>query len=202
MNGTAGRLKLEIMTVEIPQSPSADHLVEIVPEGDTRLRKVCPDCGYVKYDNPKIVTGAVCLWGGGGQGEAEDLLLLCRRAIPPRVGFWTVPAGYLEQGESTAEGAVRETQEEAGAVVTLEGLIGVYEIPHISQIYVIHRARMLAPEYAPGEESLDVALFAWADIPWDDLAFPSITWALERYGENRSGTVPPIHYVAPPDAMV
>ncbi len=193
------------MTAETPEFPSADHLVETVPEGDTHLRKVCPDCGYIKYDNPKIVTGAVCLWGGGGQDEAvdedEDRVLLCRRAIPPRIGFWTIPAGYLEQGESTAEGAVRETMEEAGAVVTIEGLIGVYEIPHISQIYVIHRARMSRPEYAPGEESLDAALFAWAGIPWDALAFPSVTWALERYGESRSGTAPPIHYVAPPGAM-
>ncbi|HEC90641.1 MAG TPA: NUDIX domain-containing protein [Alphaproteobacteria bacterium] len=193
------------MAAETPELPPADRLVETIPKGDTHLRKVCPDCGYIKYDNPKIITGAVCLWddggGDGGQGEAGELVLLCRRAIPPRVGFWTIPAGYLEQGESTAQGAVRETMEEAGAAVAVESLIGVYEIPHISQIYVIHRARMLRPEYAPGEESQETALFAWANIPWDALAFPSVTWALERYGESRSGTVPPIHYVAPSEIM-
>ncbi len=189
------------MTAEIPEFPSADHLVETVPEGDTHLRKVCPDCGYIKYDNPKIVTGAVCLWGGGKKEGNGDRVLLCRRAIPPRVGFWTIPAGYLELGETTAQGAVRETLEEAGAAVAVEGLIGVYEIPHISQIYVIHRARLSRPEYASGEESLDAALFAWADIPWDALAFPSITWALERYGESRSGTAAPVHHVAPPGIM-
>ena len=192
------------MTAETPELPSADHLVETVPEGDTHIRKVCPDCGYIKYDNPKIVTGAVCLWDDGRDEAADgagDLVLLCRRAIAPRIGFWTIPAGYLEQGESTAGGAVRETMEEAGAVVAVEGLIGVYEIPHISQIYVIHRARLPRPEYAPGDESLDVALFAWADLPWDAMAFPSVTWALERYGESRSGTAPPIHYVAPPGIM-
>ncbi len=191
------------MTAEAPEFKSVDHLVETVPEGDTHLRKVCPDCGYIKYDNPKIVTGAVCLWGGGekeGDGD-RDRVLLCRRAIAPRVGFWTIPAGYLELGETTAQGAVRETLEEACAVVAVEGLIGVYEIPHISQIYVIHRARLLRPEYAPGEESLDAALFAWADIPWDALAFPSITWALERYGESRSGTAAPVHHIAPPGIM-
>jgi ADP-ribose pyrophosphatase YjhB (NUDIX family) len=193
------------MKAQAPEAPSADHLVETVPEGDTHLRKVCPDCGYIKYDNPKIVAGAVCLWrnGGrnGGHDEAGDLVLLCRRAIEPRIGFWTIPAGYLELGESTAAGAARETLEEAGAAVAVEGLIGVYEIPHISQIYVIHRARLLRPAYAPGEESLDAALFAWADIPWDALAFPAVTWALERYGESRPGTAPPVHHVAPPKAM-
>lgn len=197
------------MTAEAPESPAADHLVETVPEGDTHIRKVCPDCGYIKYDNPKIVTGAVCLWrdekrGGGRderQDETGDLVLLCRRAIPPRIGFWTIPAGYLELGESTAVGAARETLEEAGAAVTVEGLIGVYEIPHISQIYVIHRARLSRPEYAPGEESQETALFAWADIPWDALAFPAVTWALERYGESRPGTAPPVHHVAPPYTM-
>ncbi len=186
---------------QVPELPSADHLVETVPEGDTHIRKVCPDCGYIKYDNPKIVAGAVCLWRDGGQDEAGDRVLLCRRAIEPRVGFWTIPAGYLELGESTAAGAARETLEEACAAVTIEGLIGVYEIPHISQVYVVHRARLLRPEYAPGEESQEVALFAWADIPWDAMAFPSVAWALERYGESRPGAAPPVHHVAAPKAM-
>ena len=122
-----------------------------VPEGDNRTRLVCPDCGYIEYDNPKVVVGAVCTW--------EGKVLLCRRAIEPRLGYWTFPAGFLELDESTAEGAVREVWEEAQAKVEMDGLIGVYDIPHISQVYVVYRAHMMALEFAPGPESQDVALF-------------------------------------------
>ena len=146
--------------------------MESVPEGDNRTRLVCPDCGYIQYDNPKVVVGAVCTW--------EDRILLCRRAIEPRLGYWTFPAGFLELDESTAEGAAREVWEEAQAKVELDGLIGVYDIPHISQVYVVYRAHMTTPEFAPGPESQDVALFDWGDIPWDDLAFSSIAWADTR----------------------
>ncbi len=156
--------------------------VEVVPEGDTKTRLVCPDCGYIKYDNPKIIVGAVCLW--------EDRLLLCRRAIAPREGFWTIPAGFMELNETTAEGAAREVWEEAQARVEIDGLVGIYEIPHISQVYVIHRGHMTAPEFSPGPESQEVALCAWGDVPWDALAFPSVAWALERY---RDGSGPAVH---------
>ena len=147
-----------------------------VPEGDNRTRLVCPDCGYIRYDNPKVVVGAVCTW--------ENKVLLCRRAIEPRLGYWTFPAGYMELDESTAEGAAREVWEEARAKVEMDGLIGIYDIPHISQVYVVYRARMTTPAVAPGPESQDVVLFAWPDIPWDDLAFSSVAWALRRFRED------------------
>ena len=151
-----------------------------VPEGDNRTRLVCPDCGYIRYDNPKVVVGAVCTW--------EGKVLLCRRAIEPRLGYWTFPAGFMELDESTAGGAAREVWEEARAKVEMDGLIGVYDIPHISQVYIVYRARMTTPEFAPGTESQDVVLFDWDDIPWDDLAFSSITWALKRFQEDAGPT--------------
>lgn len=154
----------------------AGPTVRTVPPGDDRERLVCPDCGYVAYDNPKVVVGAVCTWQGR--------FLICRRAIEPRKGFWTIPAGYMELNETTAEGARREAWEEARADIEIDGLIGIYEIPRISQIYVIHRARMRTPDFSAGPESEDVVLAAWEDIPWDDLAFPSVAWALERFREG------------------
>lgn len=160
--------------------------VETVPDGDTRTRLVCPDCGYIEYTNPKIVVGAVCTW--------QDRILLCKRGIAPARGRWTIPAGFMEIGESTAQGAVREVWEEAEARVTIEGLIGIYEIPHISQVNVIYRALMQGPECAAGEESEAVALFTWDEILWDELAFPSIRWSLERYaagGGPSVGVAPP-----------
>lgn len=150
--------------------------LNIVPEGDDRPRLTCPDCGYIAYENPKVVVGAVCTW--------QDKILLCKRAIEPRIGYWTIPAGYLELNETFAEGAVREAWEEAQTHINITGVLGIYEIPRISQIYVIHHAKLTAPEFSPGPESLDVKLFAWTDIPWDDLAFPSVTWALRHF---RSG---------------
>jgi ADP-ribose pyrophosphatase YjhB (NUDIX family) len=150
--------------------------VETVPEGDNRTRLVCPDCGYIEYANPKIVAGAVCTW--------EDRILLCRRAIAPAKGLWTIPAGYLELGETTAAGAAREVMEEAGARVTIGALLGLYEIAEISQVNVVYHAPMLSGAFAAGVESLDVRLFAWEDIPWRELAFPSVRWFLERFREG------------------
>lgn len=147
--------------------------VETIPPGDNRSRLTCPDCGFVRYENPKIVVGAVCTW--------QDKVLLCRRAIPPQVGFWTIPAGFMEMSETTAEGAVREVLEEAGAQIEIGELIGIYDIPRISQVYVIYAARMTAGDVAAGIESQNVGLFAWDDVPWGEIAFPSITWALKRF---------------------
>lgn len=163
------------MSSERTSGPS----VRQIPAGDNRTRLVCPDCGYIEYANPKVVVGAVCWW--------RDRVLLCRRAIEPRKGFWTIPAGFLELGESTAEGAKREVWEEAQARVTIESLLGVYEIPRISQIQMIYRAPMVGPGFAAGEESEAVDLFDWTNIPWEDLAFPSVSWALHHY---RSGSGP------------
>jgi ADP-ribose pyrophosphatase YjhB (NUDIX family) len=151
--------------------------VRKVPEGDDRLRLVCGDCGYVAYENPKVVVGSVCIW--------DDRILLCRRAINPRRGFWTLPAGYLELNETTDEGARREAREEALAEIELEGVLAVYSIPRLSQVQVMYRARLVSPTVAAGPESEAVGLFAWHEIPWDDLAFPSVRWALDDYRAAR-----------------
>lgn len=140
------------------------------PAGDSRERLVCDDCGFVAYENPKVVVGAVCRW--------QDRILLCRRSIHPRSGFWTLPAGYLELQETTAEGAIREAWEEARARIALDGVLAVYSIPRLSQVQVIYRARLLDPAVAPGPETAEVGLFAWEEIPWGEIAFPSVRWAL------------------------
>lgn len=171
----------------MPTQRKAGPSVECVPEGDTRPRLVCPDCGYIAYDNPKIVVGAVCTLGAQ--------VLLCRRAIEPRRGFWTAPAGFLEMGESMAAGAARETWEEACARVEIGALLGIYEVPRIGQIHAFYHARLTAPEFAPGVESQEVALFAWKDVPWAELAFPSVIWALKQ-----ASGVGPVLAVAPDDS--
>jgi ADP-ribose pyrophosphatase YjhB (NUDIX family) len=146
-----------------------------VPDGDTRERLVCRDCGFIHYQNPTIVVGVVASCAGR--------VLLCRRAIEPRVGFWTIPAGFLEEGETPEEGAAREAREEANADLDIDALLGVYSVGRISQVHLLYRARLRSPDVSPGAESIDVALVPLAEIPWSDLAFPSVRWALERYGE-------------------
>lgn len=146
-----------------------------IPDGDTHERLVCPDCGFIQYDNPKIVVGAVARWQGR--------ILMCRRAIEPRLGYWTLPAGYLELNETAIDGAKREAWEEARARIEVDGLIAVYNIPRISQVQLIWRARLLSPEVAPGPESLEVALYDWDSLPWPDIAFPSVRWALDHARE-------------------
>jgi len=149
--------------------------VRAVPEGDTRERLICPDCGYINYENPKIVVGAVALW--------QERILLCRRAISPRKGYWTLPAGYMELHETPDDGARREAWEEARATLRMRGLLGVYSIPRLSQVQLIYLADLVSPDVSAGEESLEVGLFAWDDIPWADIAFPSVGWALNHYAE-------------------
>jgi ADP-ribose pyrophosphatase YjhB (NUDIX family) len=151
--------------------------VRAIPDGDDRERMICADCGYVLYDNPKIVVGSVARWG--------ERILLCRRAIHPRRGYWTLPAGYLELNESTGAGAEREAWEEARAKIAIEGLLAIYDIPRISQVQLIYRARLVDEAMAAGPESLEVGLFEWDDIPWGDLAFPSVRWALHHEQEAR-----------------
>jgi ADP-ribose pyrophosphatase YjhB (NUDIX family) len=151
--------------------------VTIVPDGDNRERLVCPDCGFINYDNPKIVVGSVV--------RSDDRILLCRRAIDPRHGFWTLPAGYLELNESTTDGAIREAWEEAQARIAIDGLLAIYNIPRISQVQLIYRARLIDPAIGAGPESLEVRLFRWDEIPWHDLAFPSVKWALDHFHEVR-----------------
>lgn len=144
-----------------------------VPDGDNRERQVCDHCGWIHYDNPKIVVGAVPIWDGR--------VLLCKRAIEPRRGYWNIPAGFLEQLEAPDVGAIRETREEACAEITIDQLLGVYSVPRISQIQMIYRASLVNGQFAAGEESLDVDLFPWEDIPWKELAFPSNHWALRDH---------------------
>jgi ADP-ribose pyrophosphatase YjhB (NUDIX family) len=146
-----------------------------IPEGDNRERLTCPDCGFINYENPKIVVGAVCTW--------ENKLLLCRRAIEPRRGFWTIPAGYLELHETADAGAAREAKEEACADIDIEGLLGVYTIPRISQVQLIYRATVRDGVFAAGDETEEIGLFGWNDIPWRELAFPSVKWALDHWRE-------------------
>ena len=156
-----------------PESGGPIH--RTIPAGDNRARLVCDACGYIQYDNPKVVVGAVAVW--------QDRILLCRRAIEPRTGYWTLPAGYLELNESTEDGAMREAREEAGAELRLNSILAVYNIPRISQVQIIYRAELLSDDIAAGEESQEVGLFKAADIPWKDLAFPSVRWALRQYDE-------------------
>ena len=153
--------------------PDSPIRLRLVPEGDDRERSVCGRCGHVFYENPKVIVGAVCVW--------DDRYLLCRRAIEPRIGFWTMPAGYMELAESTEQGACREVWEEAGASVEIEDLLAIYNLPMISQVHMIYRARMLSPAFAAGSESLEVGLFAWDAIPWDDLAYPNVAWSLRHH---------------------
>jgi ADP-ribose pyrophosphatase YjhB (NUDIX family) len=154
-----------------------------VPEGDTRPRRVCDTCGFVDYVNPRVVVGVVAVRDGK--------VLLCRRAIDPRKGLWTLPAGFMEERESVEEGARREAREEAGADVDLEGVLGIYSVPRISQVHVYFRARLLPGELVAGEESLEARLFAWEELPWDELAFPSVQWALDHYRETRDSAAFP-----------
>lgn len=144
----------------------------VVPADDNRARLVCDVCGFIQYENPKIVVGALCRW--------RDRILLCRRAIPPRAGYWTLPAGYLELNETSEAGARREVWEEARARITIDRLMAIYDIPRISQVQLFYRARLLASDIAPGPESREVALFSWEEIPRDALAFPSVAWALDQ----------------------
>lgn len=155
-----------------------------MPAGDDKHRRVCRECGFIDYENPKVVVGSVARW--------QDRILLCRRAIEPRKGFWTLPAGFLEQQESAVEGARREAWEEARARIEIDQLLAVYSIPRISQVQLIYLARLVSPEVAAGPETAELDLFAWSGIPWAEIAFPSVHWALAHYREVRglSGFAP------------
>jgi len=149
-----------------------------VPAGDNRERDVCDSCGAVHYVNPRPVVGTIPIW--------EDTVLLCRRAIEPRYGKWTLPAGFMEVGETTREGALRETLEEASARVTLGPLFTMIDVPYIEQVHVFFRAELLDLDFAPGAESLDVRLFREAEIPWQELAFRTVAQTLRLFFEDRA----------------
>ena len=148
------------------------------PAGDNRERAVCPACGHVHYENPLNVVGTVPVW--------QDKVLLCRRAIEPRHGKWTLPAGFMELAETTAEGALRETLEEAGVQVQMQPLFAVVNVQRVGQVHLFYRARLLAAEWNPGEETLEAALFGEADIPWDELAFHTVKACLELFFADRA----------------
>lgn len=151
--------------------------VKLVPENDNRDRDVCSACGFVHYDNPKLVIGTLATY--------EGKVLLCRRAIEPRYGYWTLPAGFMECLETMEQAACRETHEEALAVANALQLYAIVEVPHISQIHVYYTAEIADGHFGAGEESLECALFAEHEIPWGDLSFPSVTFCLKRFFDDR-----------------
>ncbi len=148
-----------------------------IPEGDSLPRAVCDACGTIHYQNPKIVVGCIPVYG--------ERIVMCKRAIEPRLGLWTLPAGFMENEETAAHGAAREALEEANAKVEIEDLYTVYSIPHISQVYMMFRARLVDPEISAGIESLEVKLVTEAEIPWDQLAFTMVRRTLEHFFEDR-----------------
>jgi ADP-ribose pyrophosphatase YjhB (NUDIX family) len=149
-----------------------------VPGGDTRPRACCDHCGAIHYVNPRPVVGTIPVWG--------DEILLCRRAIEPRYGKWTLPAGFMEVGETTGAGALRETLEEAGARVELGPLFSVIDVPHVEQVHIFFQARLLDLSFAPGEESLEVQLFAQHAVPWHELAFRTVSATLQHFYADRA----------------
>lgn len=162
-----------------------------VPAGDNLPRHTCGACGTIHYVNPRLVIGSLPVW--------EDRILLCKRAIEPRLGFWTLPAGFMELGETTEQAAMRETLEEANARVELAGLYTMFSVPHAEQVHLFYRARLLDLNFAAGTESLEVELFSEADIPWKEIAFRTVSTTLQHFfadrsaGEYqfRSGALPP-----------
>lgn len=156
-----------------------------IPQGDNRERDVCTHCGTIFYQNPKIIAGCLPIW--------QDKVLLCKRAIEPRHGLWTLPAGFMENQESLAEAAQRETWEEALARVEKPELYTVFSLPDINQVYMLFRAELIAEEFAAGEESLEVALFSEEAIPWEDLAFHTVRLTLQHYFSDRKTTSYPLH---------
>ena len=159
-------------------SSCAAPVTKRVPPGDSLPRWVCDQCGTVHYQNPLLVVGAI--------PEYEDKLLLCRRAIEPRYGYWTLPAGFMENAETAGQAAVRETLEEAGARIELGPAFSLVSVPHVNQVHLFYRARLLDLDFKPGEESLDVALFRETEIPWDHVAFRTVGYTLKKWLEDRA----------------
>ena len=157
-----------------------------VPEGEHLPRHVCPSCATIHYQNPKLVVGCV--------PEHDGRILICRRAIEPRVGFWTIPAGFMENGETLQQAAARESQEEALADVEIGSLLAIVHVIHAHQVHVFFRARLAAPVFGAGVESLAVKLVTPDEIPWQEIAFASTDFTLRRYLEDRSAGVERHHF--------
>jgi ADP-ribose pyrophosphatase YjhB (NUDIX family) len=159
--------------------PDCGAPVELrLPPDDQRTRHVCTACAAIHYQNPKLIVGAIPEWEDGR-------ILLCRRAIEPRYGLWTLPAGFMENGETTPQAAARETLEEANARVEMGPLYGLFNIPHLDQVHLMFRARLLDLDFSPGVESLEVRLFEEHDIPWEQLAFRTVRLTLQRFFDER-----------------
>lgn len=151
----------------------SDNLLQQVPAGDNRLRIVCQICKTIHYQNPKLVVGCLPVW--------EEKILLCRRAIEPRKGYWNLPAGFLENGETVEEGAIRETWEETGAEVKIVRLHALYNLASVNQVYLFYLAQLTSFDFDGGSESLEVKLFSPDDIPYEEMAFSSSTYAIRQY---------------------
>jgi ADP-ribose pyrophosphatase YjhB (NUDIX family) len=149
-----------------------------VPEGDSRLRDCCDQCGAIHYVNPRPVVGTIPVW--------NDRVLLCKRAIEPRLGFWTLPAGFMEVGETAGEGARRETLEEACANIELGPLFTMIDVPRVEQLHIFYLARLNDLEFAAGAETLEVRLFSEEAIPWDQIAFRTVSMTLRLFFEDRA----------------
>jgi ADP-ribose pyrophosphatase YjhB (NUDIX family) len=156
-------------------------------DGDVRERAVCPACDTIHYENPLNVVGTVPHWG--------DKVLLCKRNIEPRWGKWTLPAGFMELGETTEQGAARETDEEAGAKFEMEGLITVMSVPRVGQVHLFYRARLLSDRFDPGHETIEARLFGEDEIPWEEIAFRTVKETLEHYFADRKRGVYTVHNV-------
>jgi ADP-ribose pyrophosphatase YjhB (NUDIX family) len=161
-------------------SECATPVIIQIPPDDTRERHVCPGCGIVHYQNPKMVVGSIPVW----QQDGEVKILLCKRAIEPRYGFWTLPAGFMENSETSGQGAQRETIEEAGANIVLHELFSMINVPHVNQVHLFYRATLLDLHFLAGTESLEVRLFSEQEIPWDEIAFPTVTHTLKFFFED------------------
>ena len=155
------------------------------PPDDNRERAICDACGEVHYENPLNVVGTLPVWG--------DQVLLCRRNIEPRYGLWTLPAGFMEHGESVGEGALRETVEEAGANIELQGLYTVLDVVRAGQVHLFYRARMIDTRLAPGPETIEARLFREDEVPWDEIAFRTVRETLRHYFADRHAGVFPVH---------
>lgn len=166
-------------------SQCGETVVFEIPEGDNRPRHVCHQCNTIHYLNPKIVTGTLPIW--------QDKILLCKRAIEPRYGLWTLPAGFMENNETLEQAAIRESVEEANANIKISGIYTIFSLPHISQVYVMYRAELLDLNFTAGQESLEVKLFSEDEIPWSQLAFKTIEQTLRYYFEDKENKHFPVY---------
>ncbi len=158
-------------------SDCGGKIITMIPEDDNRMRHVCDACGMIHYLNPKIICGCIPVW--------QDKVLLCKRAIEPRYGYWTLPAGFMENGETTHEAAQRETWEEAMASVKIQQLYCVFSLPHVNQVYLMYLSELETLDFKPGIESLETKLLLKSEIPWDELAFSTVKYTLDFYFQER-----------------